>query len=362
MPSVSTPPPHIPKTVGLSIPSARETQICLSIPPPKPANLPREAPEIPTQTFSKGSNKRKASTDLRGEQQKLVTQIREARRKLKAHGSFDYDYWVNRTNVASMQVEHTKVQRKLPIRVFARTCGGKEQDSLKTTEARKLLEEKRAHALDQRICATQVKRLKVEPGDKLKTMHRTFMQLFTCSKIGLNISTGMGRQTRDQSNFRDGLIRLSNAEHPDPKTDMLWCPISDGWVFKEEMTATHIFSYCHGQSMMDAILGRLNADEPELFSSKNRLFMSTGAEALWDKGYFVIVPLVDDDASHEVVLAWHKELPKRYNIRVMDPKAQLMDKLITYTSDRVWNQLDGQKIIFEVTSAHERDTCTLSTA
>lgn len=178
---------------------------------------------MPTRASSKGSTKRKASTDSRGEQQKLVTQIREARRKLKAHGSFDYDYWVNRTNVASMQVEHTKVQRNLPIRDFARTCGGKEQDWLKTTEARELLEEERAHALDQRICATQGKRLKVEPGDNLKTMRRTFMQLSTCSKIGLNICTGMGRrQTRDQSNFRDGLIRLSNAEKSDPKTDMLW--------------------------------------------------------------------------------------------------------------------------------------------
>lgn len=42
--------------------------------------------------------------------------------------------------------------------------------------------------------------------------------------------------------------------------------------------------------------------------------MSTRAEALWDKGYFVIVSLVDND---------------------MDPKAQLMNKLINYTSDRV---------------------------
>lgn len=83
----------------------------------------------------------------------------------------------------------------------------------------------------------------------------------------------------------------------------------DGWVFKEEMTAAHIFSYCHGQSMMDAIFGRLNADEPELFSPKNGLLMSTRAEALWDKGYFVIVPLVDDDASHEEVNGLAPERP-----------------------------------------------------
>lgn len=98
--------------------------------------------------------------------------------------------------------------------------------------------------------------------------------------------------------------------------------------------------------MMDAIFGHLNVNEPELFSPKNGLLMSTRAEALWDKGYFVIVPLVDDDASHEEVMAWHQKDPKRYKIRVMDTKAQLMDKLVNYTLDRVWNEFDGQEIMF----------------
>lgn len=48
-----------------------------------------------------------------------------------------------------MQVEHTKLQRKLSIQEFSNICGGKEQDWLKTTEARELLEEERAYALDQ---------------------------------------------------------------------------------------------------------------------------------------------------------------------------------------------------------------------
>lgn len=74
--------------------------------------------------------------------------------------------------------------------------------------------------------------------------------------------------------------------------------------------------------------------------------MSTRAGALWDKGYFVIVPLVDDDASFEEVMAWYQKDPKRYEIRVIDIKARGMDKLVNYTSDRVWNELDGQEIMF----------------
>lgn len=57
MPSSSTPPPHAPKTLDLSIPSARETQGCPSVSPPKPAKLLHKAPEIPTRTSSKGSTK-----------------------------------------------------------------------------------------------------------------------------------------------------------------------------------------------------------------------------------------------------------------------------------------------------------------
>lgn len=101
------------------------------------------------------------------------------------------------------------------------------------------------------------------------------------------------------------------------------------------MTEARIFSYYHGQPMIDVIFGRLNADEPELFSPKTAILMSNRAEELWDEGHFVIVPLVDDDASHEGVLAWHQKEPKRYKIRVMDPEAHLMDTPIGYTSATV---------------------------
>lgn len=46
-----------------------------------------------------------------------------------------------------MQLEHTKLQRKLSIQEFSRTCGGKEQDWLKTTEVRELLKEERSTRL-----------------------------------------------------------------------------------------------------------------------------------------------------------------------------------------------------------------------
>lgn len=54
---------------------------------------------------------------------------------------------------------------------------------------------------------------------------------------------------------------------------------------------------------MGAAFGCLKTDEPELFSPKNGILMSTQVEKFWAKGYFVTMPLVADDASKEEVLA-----------------------------------------------------------
>lgn len=72
--------------------------------------------------------------------------------------------------------------------------------------------------------------------------------------------------------------------------------------------------------------------------------MSTQAEKFWDKDCFVL--LVADDASIEEFLAWHEREPKLYKIRVINPKDHLMDTPIGYVSDRVWNGLDGEEVMF----------------
>lgn len=79
-------------------------------------------------------------------------------------------------------------------------------------------------------------------------------------------------------------------------------------------TAAHLFSSKHGQAMMDAIFGRENGAEPELFSPRNGIIMDTLVEKIFDRGIFAIVPLVPDEPSEAETAAWHASDPKRYKI------------------------------------------------
>ena len=115
------------------------------------------------------------------------------------------------------------------------------------------------------------------------------MQMFTTSSLELGIlKAGMGkRDSSVQRNFREALIKDSNAEHPNPLEDLLWCLITNRYVDADSMTAAHIFACRHGQETMTAIFG--SEHPPELFSPANAILMYKKAEEFFDKGHFVIV-------------------------------------------------------------------------
>ncbi len=81
------------------------------------------------------------------------------------------------------------------------------------------------------------------------------MQLFTTSSSGLGVRPGMGRiETSEKSNFRKALVQASNATHLE--NEALWYPVLSEWATESYSNAAHLFSYKHGQAMMDAIFGR----------------------------------------------------------------------------------------------------------
>lgn len=97
---------------------------------------------------------------------------------------------------------------------------------------------------------------------------------------------------------------------------------------------------------MDAIFGREEGADPELFSPRNGMIMDTRAEKKFDKGLFTIVPLVSDEPSDAETAAWHASDPKRYKIRVTDPKAAGMSAEIDVGVPRTWIDLDGEEVTF----------------
>ena len=131
-----------------------------------------------------------------------------------------------------------------------------------------------------------------------------------------------------------------------PTNEAVWCPVLSKWVAADYSTATHLFSFKHGQAMMDAIFGREEGTDPELFSPRNGMIMDTRAEKKFDKGLFTIVPLVSDEPSDAETAAWHASYPKRYKIRVTDPKASGMSAKIDVGDPRTWIDLDGEEVSF----------------
>ena len=209
----------------------------------------------------------------------MSIRISDSKRKLKAQSSFDSDYWVRRTDIAEKEVEHARLQKRISIRDFLKTDGGTEQEWVKTPEARELFEQEKTYVSEHRIYSRQAEKLNILPGQKPKNIRRAFTQPSTKRPSGLGVSTEI------QSNFRKALIKVSNAARP--TGEAVCCPVLSEWVSEGYSTAAHMFSYKHGQAMMDAIFGREKGAEPELFSPRNGIIIDTLAEKKFDKGLFL---------------------------------------------------------------------------
>ena len=246
-------------------------------------------------------------------------------------------------------MEHARLQKRISLRDFEQAQDGDEQAWLLTQAAKDLIEEERAWELRHKSCKKQAERLSIRPCDRFKAWRRSWMQMFTTSKMGLDISTtGIGALDNSlQSRFREELLEKMNATNPDPIANQVWCSVISEWVASEHITAAHIFSHAHGQHLMDTIFEREDPEVGELFSPFNGILMYDVAEEKFDKGFFVIVPHVADDASPAETALWHASEPKRYKIRVVDKTGNKMNTRISSNSARVWNDLDGEEVTFK---------------
>lgn len=299
-------------------------------------------------TPSRASGERQLEDTLEAEKDMINKDLQIARKRLKPQASFSSDYWFQRTSLAKKLQSRADFKRKISLRDFKTSDGGDEQAWLDTPEAKKLIIEMKTHNLEERLCEKQAKRLETEPSQHGKSLRRCFMQMFTISPLGLGAkNTGMGkRDTRAQSSFRKELIRVSNAAHPNPREQLLWCSITNRYHDEGIMTAAHIFAYRNGQEMMTAIFGA--EDPPELFSPRNAILMHSKAEEAFDKGLLLIVPYVPNDSPAEIQ-RWHQNEPKEYRIRVCEPNAPMMQYVIPGDT-RTWKDLDGSRLEFKGSS------------
>ena len=251
-------------------------------------------------------------------------------------------YWANASEIARKMAIHTQIQRKISFQKHEEAFEQNKISWEKTTEAQALFQQMKAYETDEKVYKRQKTRL--ESGGQRRFFRRSFIELFTTSKIGLGINTaGQGkRNSTEQSSFRDSLIKAYDSKNSE---DYLWDPIIKDYVTQRDAIAAHLFAFRHGQATMDAIFGVMNP--PELFQPLNGLIISSTVEEHFDKGFFAIVPRLPENPLNKETIAWTKSNPKEYKIRILNFDYPAIDTTVHPSQKNLtWRKLDGADVQF----------------
>lgn len=96
---------------------------------------------------------------------------------------------------------------------------------------------------------------------------------------------------------------------------------------------------------MPFLEGRKGAD-PELFFPRNSVIMDTRGKKRFDRSLFTIGPSCWTSRLKREKAAWHTSDPKRYKIRITDPKAAGMSAKIDVVDPRTGNDLEAKEVSF----------------
>ena len=308
-------------------------------------------PAIPVRTSSKRVLDRDIEDD-QGQKRSIERDIEARRKRIKAKGSFDATSWAGHQEVAALQLKRHRLVKQISMKSFL-VQGGEEEAWSKEDEAVTLREEEKALEIKKRILAEHVERMTFPRTDEARQHRQWVMELLTSTPthkggIGAGGIAGQGlRDTSAQSNFKMKLENACNSKHPDDRHDLHWCPITGSWVPKSAIRAAHIFPYGAGQKAMDQLFGRDENDKEELFEPENGIMMCGDAEKRIENGWMVLVPDVPADATTAQLEAWTKAKIKEYKLRVLCPENANMKKYMDMTESRIWNDLDGQRVLFK---------------
>jgi hypothetical protein len=276
--------------------------------------------------------------ELRRKRERLMSDEKKAKKEIKAHTSFNHEFFSGAHRAESFTLERLKVTRDISFSEFS----GDHVEWQKTNAAKILCQKIKASEYRDDYYNNQ--RCKILPAEKPKgRLKALIMSLFTTSRMGLNISGGQGkRDSSIQSNFRTQLIDDYNSLSP-TNCEALWCPILQKYIDHRSLSASHIFSYRHGQLMMDEIFGKTRPEE--LFSSRNGLLIHRGIEEFFDAGIFVIIPDIPELKTQQI-REWLTGDIRNFKIRMIDSTFDRLNRPITGDSQLKWNDLNDRKLEF----------------
>ncbi|KXG52810.1 uncharacterized protein PGRI_080660 [Penicillium griseofulvum] len=276
--------------------------------------------------------------DLENRKRTLNDSMRQARKRLRAHGSFDVEFWARAREIEEIGLAQSHLQRKISLQRYE----GSEASWKESDEAKEITQIIRAQEQSKKICQKRLSDL--DPEAPRRSIRASFVKLFCTSKMGLGItSTGAGRRKSDQqSRFRSQMIEKYNAKHD--LYDHLWCPVLGDWRDSEDVVAAHLFAYMHGQTTMDAIFGKTKT--PELFSPRNGVMVSKYIEHYLDSGKMVIVPNLPDRPKLAQLLGWLNSDVRSLKIRLLDHSWNKLEHPIVRDLPLKYRDLDNRVLIF----------------
>jgi HNH endonuclease len=276
---------------------------------------------------------------LRKKRQRLADDEKRAKRLIKARGAFNEDFFSGASHIENITLERLRVASDMSFSQFEGDLAAwSNEQAARDLFCKLRAADDRAKRFQERSDA--LARDKKKPRGNLRAM---FIKLFANARSGLDIK-GIGEGPRDpgvQSTFRKQLFKDMNLID---ERGYAWCPILHDWYEQEDMTASHIFSYKHGQEMMDEIFGKFRPSE--LFSSRNGIVVHKFIEKEFDKGVFVIVPDIPDRFSLETVKAWVTGDVREFKIRIINSLFHKLDRGVTGPKCDTWRNLDGRRLIF----------------
>lgn len=284
--------------------------------------------------------KKRAAQDLgalENKRQKLWEDEKKARKDIKAQGSFNCDFFNGAAEAESITLERLRVASDISFSQF----DGSYEVWANREAARDLFS--RMRATENKLKRYKERTAALSLGRPRGTLRALFMKLFTTSSMGLGIHTGEGkRNSTIQSNFRKRL--LDDYKSLDEE-GWAWCPILHSRFRPKSLVAAHIFSYKHGQEMMDEIFGKIRPSE--MFSSRNGLIIHEEIEEYFDSGIFVIVPDMPDRPSLDVLTTWLTGEVRNFKVRIIDRNFRLLNRGIVSPEGLKWRDLDNRKLQFQ---------------
>lgn len=242
------------------------------------------------------SSSLKRIRDLENERNDCNEEGKTQRRKLKLESSFDSTYWIARRNIVEKKIQATRLTKQISLASMKDNT----KAFLESEDGQKLILQERALLLDSKLCEAQAEKMRSEE-EKLSSP-RSFRELFIGAETSLGIKNSRGqRDNSQQPAFRADLRIKMNSDYPDPRRELLWCPVTKLYWSRYAMTATHFFPWTCGEATMEAIFGRSDSGQSEFFKAENGILWPNEAEERFEAGHFVIVPDIADEPTQQQV-------------------------------------------------------------